>query len=177
MPHLIELDGVRPQVGAGVYIAPTAVLIGDVRVGDRVSIWFGAVLRGDFSSVEIGAGTSIQDNCVMHCSHELPTHVGANVVVGHGAMLEGCEIKDGAVVGMGSIALQRARLGECAVLAAGAVLAEGAHVAPRVLAAGVPAIEKKPLSGSSLEWSRSAAAEYGELRERYLRGAVTLNHD
>jgi carbonic anhydrase/acetyltransferase-like protein (isoleucine patch superfamily) len=171
MATLVEIDGTRPIIGQDVFLAPTAVLIGDVHLGDRANVWFGAVLRGDFSHIEIGEGCSIQDNVVIHCAEELPTIVGRDVTVGHSAMLEGCVVEDGALVGMGAIVLQRARVGARAMLAAGAVLAEGAAIAPGVLAAGVPAVEKKQLSGSAKGWTEHAAAEYQELRRRYLAGA------
>jgi carbonic anhydrase/acetyltransferase-like protein (isoleucine patch superfamily) len=173
MAVIVELGGVRPTIGDDVWLAPTAVLAGDVRVGDRASIWFGAVLRGDSSSITIGAGTSVQDNAVVHCAKDLPTVVGDDVVVGHAAMLEGCVIEDGAVVGMGAIVLQRARLGAGSMLAAGAVLSERREIGAGMLAAGVPAVEKKPLSGAARSWSETAAAEYQEYRHRYLTtGAV-----
>ena len=171
---LIELDGVRPTIGEDVWIAPTAVLVGDVRVGDRASIWFGAVLRGDSTHIEIGAGASVQDNAVIHCAHDLPTVVGRDVIVGHSALLEGCVIEDGAVVGMGAIVLQRARLGAGAMLAAGAVLSERREVAPRTLAAGVPAAEKKELDGAAQRWAETAAAEYQEFRHRYLTASRVI---
>ncbi len=174
MATLVELDGVRPKLGVDVWLAPTAVLIGDVTVGDRANIWFGAVLRGDASSITIGAGTSVQDNAVVHCAKELPTVVGENVVVGHAAMLEGCVVEDGAVVGMGAIVLQRARLGAGSVLAAGAVLTECREIGPGVLAAGVPAAEKKPLSGSARRWTETAAAEYQTYRKRYLTTSAVI---
>jgi carbonic anhydrase/acetyltransferase-like protein (isoleucine patch superfamily) len=165
---LIELGGVRPTIGKDVWIAPTAVLVGNVHVGDNASIWFGAVLRGDSSRIDVGAGCSIQDNAVIHCADELPTVVGEGVVVGHAAMLEGCVIEDGALVGMGAIVLQRAKLGAGSVLAAGAVLPEGREIGAGMLAAGVPAVEKKPLAGSAQRWVETAAAEYQTYRERYL---------
>src|SRR3954467_3679711 len=174
MAVIVELGGVRPTIGEAVWIAPTAVLAGDVRVGDRASIWFGAVLRGDSSSITIGAGTSVQDNAVIHCAEDLPTVVGADVIVGHSAMLEGCVIEDGAVVGMGAIVLQRARLGARAMLAAGAVLSERREIAPGMLAAGVPAVEKKELSGSAQRWSETAAAEYQTYRHRYLTTSAVI---
>ena len=90
---MFELDGVAPTIGEDVFLAPTAVLVGDVRVGDRANIWFGTVLRGDVSYIEIGAECSIQDNAVIHCADELPTMIGADVIVGHGALLEGCMIE------------------------------------------------------------------------------------
>src|SRR5690242_8906785 len=124
MATIIELDGVAPSIGEEVFLAPTAVLVGDVRVGDRANIWFGAVLRGDSSHIEIGEEASIQDNTVIHCAEDLPTRVGARVTVGHGALLEGCTIEDEALVGMGAIVLQRAHVGSGAMVAAGAVVPE-----------------------------------------------------
>ena len=174
MATLVELGGVRPTVGDEVWLAPTAVLVGDVHVGDRASIWFGAVLRGDSSRIAIGAGTSVQDNAVIHCAHDLPTVVGEDVIVGHAAMLEGCVIEDGALVGMGAIVLQRARLGAGSMLAAGAVLSERREIGPGMLAAGVPAVEKKPLSGSARSWSETGAAEYQSYRHRYLTTSAVI---
>ena len=173
MAHIVELDGVRPTIGEDVYLAPTAVVIGDVTIGDRSSVWFGAVLRGDLSRIEIGSRCSIQDTAVIHCAIDLPTIVGDDVTVGHGALLEGCEIEDGAVVGMGAVVLQHARVGRGAVVAAGGVVAERGQVAAGVLAAGVPVTERKRLSGSSARWSEVAVADYQELRARYLSSSTT----
>jgi carbonic anhydrase/acetyltransferase-like protein (isoleucine patch superfamily) len=177
MATLLELDGVAPTIGGDVFLAPTAVLIGDVRVGDRANIWFGAVLRGDRAHIEVGEEASIQDNAVIHCALGLPTVIGRRVIVGHGALLEGCEIEHQAVIGMGAIVLQRARVGPGAMLAAGAVLSERSVVRGGVLAAGVPAREKKELSGSAQEWTRTAADEYQELRRRYLTSGVRALDD
>jgi len=171
---LLELDGVAPTIGSEVFLAPTAVLVGDVRVGDRANIWFGAVLRGDSSYIEIGEETSIQDNSVIHCAHDLPTVIGAQVIVGHGALLEGCVIEDHALIGMGAIVLQRARVGASAMVAAGAVVSERTEIRGRVLAAGVPAREKKELSGSAARWTATAADEYQEFRRRYMTSAVEI---
>lgn len=173
MAHLIELDGVKPTIGADVYLAPTAVLAGDVVVGDRASIWFGAVLRGDSSRIEIGAESSIQDNTVIHCAKDLPTVVGSRVTVGHGALLEGCVIADNALIGMGAVVLQHAHVGSGALVAAGAVVAEHGEVPAGALAAGVPARVKKQLAGASLRWTEIAAEEYQHYRRRYLRSRPT----
>ena len=176
MATIVELDGVAPTFGEGVFLASTAVLAGDVRVGDRANIWFGAVLRGDTSHIEIGAESSIQDNSVIHCADALPTIIGERVIVGHGALLEGCVVEDQAVVGMGAILLQRARLGAGAMLAAGAVMPERMQIAAGVLAAGVPAREKKRLSGSALKWTRSAADEYQQFSKLYMtRGRLRFS--
>ena len=171
MATIVELDGVAPTIGEDVFLAPTAVLVGAVRLGDRANIWFGAVLRGDVSHIEIGRGCSIQDNAVIHCATDLPTVIGSDVVVGHGAMLEGCTIEDGALIGMGAIVLQHGRVGAGAMLAAGAILPEREQIAPGVLAAGVPARVKKELSGSARSWTGRAAGEYQEFRVRYLTTA------
>lgn len=174
MATLIELDGIRPTIGAHVFLAPTAVLVGDVRVADRANIWFGAVLRGDAAHIQIGVECSIQDNVVVHCAEGLPTVIGDRVVVGHGAMLEGCVVEDGALIGMGAIVLQHARVGAGALLAAGAVLPERASVSAQTLAAGVPAVEKKQLSGSAATWTRIAAGEYQKFSGRYLTSSRVI---
>ena len=166
---IIELDGKTPQVADDAFIAPTAVLIGNVTVHAGASIWFGAVLRGDNDAIVIGAGSNVQDNCVIHCADDLPTVVGENVTVGHMAMLEGCTIGDGSLVGMGAIVLQRATVGANSLIAAGAVVGEGMQIPGGVLAAGVPAKVKKELAGSSQRWVETAAREYRSKRLRYMR--------
>ena len=168
MATLIEYEGKTPQVADDAFLAPTAVLIGDVTVGAGASVWFGAVLRGDNSAIVIGEGSNVQDNCVIHCAADLPTIVGANVTIGHMAMLEGCEIEDGTLIGMGAIVLQRARVGSGSLVAAGAVVGEGAEIPPGVLAAGVPARVKKEIAGESQRWVQTAALEYQSKRLRYM---------
>ncbi len=162
-----ELNGKRPSVHPDAYIAPTAVLIGDVEVGAGASVWFGAVLRGDEAAIKVGEGANIQDNVVVHCAHDLPTLIERNASVGHSALLEGCVVEQGALVGMGAIMLQRSRLGAGSMLAAGAVLAEGKSVPAGHLAAGVPATVRKPLDGSSESWVGTAAKHYQERAVRY----------
>ncbi|HKH76985.1 MAG TPA: gamma carbonic anhydrase family protein [Rubrobacteraceae bacterium] len=174
MAHLIAFDGKEPRVAPDAFVAPTAVLIGDVVVEEGASVWFGAVLRGDFNRIVVGAGTSVQDNSVLHTNEELPTAIGRNVTVGHLSLLEGCTVEDGALIGMGSIVLNRARVGSRAMLAAGSVVREDQEIPSEVLAAGVPAQVKKSLKGSSSEWVEMAAREYQALRMRYMDGAKTL---
>src|SRR6476661_6428162 len=147
-----ELGGRRPKVHPDAYIAPTAVLIGDVDIGAGASVWFGAVLRGDEAQIKVGEGANIQDNAVLHCARNLPTVIEDDASVGHSAQLEGCVVERGAVVGMGATMLQRSRLGAGSLLAAGAVLAEGKTVPAGHMAAGVPAAVKKPLDGSAGNW-------------------------
>jgi len=165
---MLTFEGKTPDVADDVFLAPTAALIGNVHVAARSSIWFGAVLRGDFDRIEVGEGTSVQDNAVIHCAPGMPTRVGRNIIVGHGALLEGCVVEDGAVLGMGCVILQRARVGAGAMVAAGAVVAQGQEIPAGHLAVGVPARVAKELEGSSKEWVATAAPAYDALRRRYL---------
>ena len=162
-----ELGGRRPRVHPDAYIAPTAVLIGNVEVEKGASVWFGAVLRGDESTITVGEGANIQDNAVIHCAEDLPTVIEKNASVGHSAQLEGCVVEEGALVGMGATMLQRSRLGAGSMLAAGAVLQEGKHIPPGQIAAGVPATVKKSLDGSSNHWVGTTAQHYRDRATRY----------
>jgi len=157
-----EFRGHRPDVHEDAYIAPTAVLIGDVHIAAGASVWFGAVLRGDESAITLGEGANIQDNAVIHCARDMPTVIERDATIGHAALLEGCVVEAGALVGMGATMLQGSRLGAGSMLAAGAVLGEGKEVPPGHLAAGAPASVKKVLSGSSRSWVSTAAQHYRE---------------
>lgn len=172
MAFLIEYNGKSPQVAGDVFLAPTATLIGDVVVESGANIWFGAVLRGDFGRITVGAGSSIQDNAVIHVGEEWPTVIGQNVTVGHCAIIEGAEIGDGAIIGMNATVLPRARIGSQAVIAAGSVVGEGVEISARTLAAGVPAQIKKELSGSSLEWVKMAPRDYHEKAKEYREQSI-----
>jgi carbonic anhydrase/acetyltransferase-like protein (isoleucine patch superfamily) len=162
-----EFAGRRPAVHPDAYIAPTAVLIGDVEVGANASVWFGAVLRADEAAIKVGDGANVQDNAVIHCARDLPTIIEHDASVGHSAQLEGCVVETGAVVGMGATMLQRSRLGAGSMLAAGAVLGEGQTVPAGHMAAGVPATVKKALDGSSGSWVGITAQHYRERAKAY----------
>ncbi len=162
-----EFEGKTPKVHPDAYIAPTAVLIGEVEVGAGASVWFGAVLRGDDAAIQVGDGANVQDNVVIHVGHDLPTVIEHGASVGHSAQLEGCVVETGAVVGMGATMLQRSRLGAGSMLAAGAVLGEGQAVPPGHMAAGVPAKVKKALDGSSGSWVGITAQHYRDRAARY----------
>jgi carbonic anhydrase/acetyltransferase-like protein (isoleucine patch superfamily) len=162
-----ELAGTRPRVHPDAWVAPTAVIIGDVEIGPGASVWFGAVIRGDEDRISIGAGSNVQDNAVIHCSEGLPTLVGENVTIGHNACIEGCVVDDGATVGTGAIMLQRSRLGASSVLAAGALLLQGQEIPEGMLAAGTPAEVKKPVSGDALRWVERPARIYQHLGRRF----------
>lgn len=169
MANILSFGGISPDVHPSAWVAPTATLIGNVVVEEHASIWFGAVLRGDDPDHEIrvGARTSVQDNCVVHVSARGPTRIGAEVTVGHGAVLESCTVGRGALIGMNAVVLQGAVVGEEALIAAGAVVGAESEIPPRHMAAGAPARAKKELSGESLRWVTHSAGHYVELAARY----------
>ncbi|BCJ86127.1 gamma carbonic anhydrase family protein [Effusibacillus dendaii] len=168
---IYEFNGKRPKIASNVFLAPTAVLIGDVTVEEGASIWFGAVLRGDFGPIVVGARSSIQDNCVIHIG-DTPCYVGEDVTVGHGAILHGCKIGRSSVIGMNSVVLDGATVGEETVIAAGSVVPNNADIPSRVLAAGTPAQVKKTLEGKSLWWVQESSKAYVELKDRYLKQGI-----
>lgn len=169
MAHLLPFDGKAPRIHPTAFVAPTAVLIGDVTVGPEASIWFGAVLRGDDpeNGIVVGAGSSVQDNCVVHVGTWGPTVIGEHVTVGHGAKLESCTIGDRTVVGMNAVILQDVVVGEECVLAANTVVLEGARVPPRSVVAGVPGVVKKTLEGSAAAWIARGGQHYVALSRAY----------
>ena len=122
----------------GVYIADTARVIGDVSLGLRVSVWYGAVIRGDVAPVVIGEGTNIQDNAVIHCDHLVANTIGRDVIIGHGAIVHGESVGDNTMIGMGSVVLGRTRIGRGCIIGAGAVVPPGMHVPDGSLVVGVP---------------------------------------
>ncbi len=168
---IIEYKGKRPKISSKAFIAPNAVLIGDVTVEDDSSIWFGAVLRSDQNQypIVVGARSSVQDNCVIH-SGEAPTIVGEDVTVGHGAIMEGCVIQRGAIIGMNVTVLENTEIGEEALIAAGSVVVPNTKIPPRVLAAGSPAQVKKELGGDALKWIQMGSSTYVNLCRSYLGG-------
>lgn len=168
---IIEYKGHKPKISPKAFIAPTAVLIGDVTVGDDASIWFGAVLRSDQNEnpIVIGARTSVQDNCVIH-SGEGATIIEEDVTVGHAAIMEGCVIRRAAIIGMNATLLDNSEIGEESLIAAGSVVVPHTKIPPRVLAAGSPAQVKKELSGQALNWIKMGSSTYVNLCRNYLRG-------
>lgn len=171
---LLPWDGVWPDVAEDAFLAPGAVLIGNVRVGAAASVWFGAVLRGDHPehAIDVGPRTSIQDNCVIHVGDWRPTLIGADCTVGHGAKLESCRIGAGCTVGMNAVVLQEAVIGERSLVAAGAVVLERTEVPPGSLVAGVPAKVRKALEGSAARWVERGGDHYVALSRRYLERGI-----
>lgn len=169
---IIEYHGKRPKIGNRVFIAPTAVIIGDVEIADGASIWFGAVLRGDEGRILIGEESNVQDNAVLHTTPEFATVLAPRVTVGHGALLEGCFVEEGAVIGMGAVVLQEAVIGERSLIGAGSVVTRGTIIPKNSLAAGSPAVFKKEISGAALRSIERSARIYVELSASYLEEGI-----
>jgi carbonic anhydrase/acetyltransferase-like protein (isoleucine patch superfamily) len=162
-------QGKEPVVGANVYIAETARVIGEVELADGVSIWEFAVIRGDMFGIRIGELSNIQDLCICHTTNGgPPVIVGHRVTVGHRAILHSCTIEDSCLIGMGAILLDGVRVGSGSIVAAGSVLLEGFQVPPRSLVAGVPATVKKTISEAAMERIGRKAEEYHRLALAYL---------
>jgi len=164
---ILDYNGKTPRIGANVFIAPTAAVIGDVEIGDNASIWFGAVVRGDMAPIRIGCGTNIQDNVTVHVDKGHPAIIGANVTVGHNAVVHGCAVEDDCLIGIGSVVLSGARIRHGCVVAAGAVVREGADIGPLHLVAGAPAVFKKALAPLPGDHVISTVADYLQLRADY----------
>lgn len=160
--------GKRPVIDPTAFVAETATVVGDVVVGPRSSIWFGTVVRGDVFNVRIGAETSIQDNTVIHVTHDrYATSVGNRVTVGHGVILHGCTVHDLVIVGMGAVILDQAEVGERCIIGAGALVTPATKIPPGHLAVGAPARVKRPLTEDELAWLESSAEHYVQLTEKY----------
>ena len=171
----ITFHGKTPRVHPTAFIAPTAVLIGDVEVGEGSSIWFGAVLRGDNGPIRVGARTSIQDNAVIHVT--VRTQIDDDVTIGHAAVMEDCHIKNHALIGSNAVLLNGSVIGEGSLIAAGSVVGERVEIPDHVLAAGVPAKIKKPIEGEAAKWIKIAADEYVELSRAYREQGIGRDHD
>lgn len=171
---IYALDGVAPELGAGAWVAPTAVLIGAVTLGEGANIWFGAVLRGDNERICVGAGSNVQENCVLHTDMGYPLDIGPNCTIGHKALLHGCTIGEGSLIGMNATVMNGARVGRYCIIGAGALVTEGKDIPDYSLVVGVPAKVIRALDPAdtqsrllkSATHYRSAAARMGaELSE------------
>jgi carbonic anhydrase/acetyltransferase-like protein (isoleucine patch superfamily) len=166
---ILAYRGKSPRIGSNVFIAPTAVVIGDVDIADGASIWYGAVVRGDSAAIRIGRETNIQDNCTVHVDAGVPVDIGEAVVVGHNAVVHGCTIEDLCLIGIGAVVLNHARIRRGSIVGAGAVVREHQVVGPLALAAGIPAQIRKELPPETLETIRHDADTYLELARQHGR--------
>ncbi len=178
MNPLRSYRGSAPRLGQRVYIDPAATVIGDVTLGDDVSIWPGAVLRGDVQRIQVGARSNIQDGAIVHVTHDgpyapggLPCVIGAGVTVGHGAVVHACRIGDGCLIGMHATVLDGAVLGQYGFVGAGSLIAPGKVVGDGELWVGNPARLVRKLSEQQIEQLQYSADHYVRLKDEYLATA------
>ena len=159
-----------PTIHPTAFIAPTAVVLGDVTLDAHSSVWYQAVLRGDLAPITIGAETNIQDGTIVHVDTGVPCRVGRRVGVGHRVILHGCEVEDGCLIGMGSVLLNRVRIGTGSVVAAGAVVPEGMIVPPGSLVMGVPGRIVRPVDAELSRRIADTWAHYVEMAREHREG-------
>lgn len=169
---LYKLDDVSPQLDDedSTWIAPDASVIGKVRLAAKTGVWFGAVLRGDNELISIGAGTNVQEHCVLHTDMGYPLTVGENCTIGHRAILHGCTIGDNSLIGMGAIVLNGARIGKNCLVGAGALITEGKEFPDNSLIVGVPAKAVRELDDKAAEGLRQSAELYIANGQRFRNG-------
>ena len=151
---------VKPQIDPSARLAENTVVTGDVVLGAEVSVWYGAVLRGDAGEIRVGRGSNVQDNVVIHCSEGMPVVIGEGVVVGHGAILHSCRVEKDCLVGMGAILLDGCIIGEGSIIGAGALVSPGKEIPPRSLVMGVPGKVMREVSEEEVQSTRENAAQY-----------------
>ncbi|HEX9741623.1 MAG TPA: gamma carbonic anhydrase family protein [Nitrospiraceae bacterium] len=162
-------QGVLPVVPKSVFVEDTAVVIGDVVLGEDCSIWFHAMVRGDVNYIRLGERTNVQDLCMLHVTHDThPLVIGSDVTVGHNVILHGCMVKDRVLIGMGAIIMDGAVIGEDCVVGAGALVTENTIVPPKSLILGSPAKVKRPVTEKELAWIRESAQNYVTYASQYL---------
>ena len=164
---LYAINDVEPQLGEGAWAAPSADLIGDVRLGARASVWFGAVLRGDNTPLILGPDTNFQDGSIGHSDADFPLTIGARVTVGHQAILHGCTIADDCLIGMGARMLNGATIEPECIVGAGALVTEGKHFERGSLIVGTPARMVRQITDEERQLLRASAAHYAEKAKRY----------
>ena len=167
---LYTIDGATPQLGERAWAAPSADLIGDVRLGARASVWFGAVIRADNTPIIFGEETNFQDGAIGHSDPGAPLTIGARVTVGHQAILHGCTVSDDCLIGMGAKILNGAFLGPECLVGAGALITEGKRFEEGGLIVGVPARLVRPLTDAEKQGLRLSAAHYADTAARYAAG-------
>lgn len=170
MSHLHVYQNNIPQIDKNVFIAPGAHVIGNVQIGMESSLWFNTVVRGDVNWIKIGQRTNIQDLCMVHVdSGGWPCQIGDDVTVGHRVIIHGCEISNRVLVGMGSVIMNGAKIGEDSIIGAASLVTENTVIPPRTLALGSPCKVKRDLTEKEIQMIKLSALHYAELAKSYLK--------
>ncbi|GAA0529945.1 gamma carbonic anhydrase family protein [Saccharopolyspora subtropica] len=171
-PFTLAVDETTPQIDESAFVAPGAALIGRVRLAAQSSVWYNAVLRGDMEDISLGTGSNIQDGCVVHADPGFPATIGNGVTVGHKAVLHGCTVEDGCLIGMGAVVLNGARIGAGSLVAAGTVVLEGTDIPPGSMVAGTPGKIRRDLTAEEQTGLTLSAEHYIALAAKH-RQALT----
>lgn len=163
----LQFNGVAPSINENAYVSESVDIIGDVKVEENVSIWFGARLRADMNKIVIGANSNIQENVVVHVDIESPVIIGENVTIGHSAIIHGCNISNNVLVGMGSIILNNAKISKNSIVGAGALVTQGKEFEEGVLILGNPAKAVRKLSEEEIKSIKRSADNYVALSKKY----------
>jgi carbonic anhydrase/acetyltransferase-like protein (isoleucine patch superfamily) len=174
---LFALDGVEPQIAGDTWIAPDAHLIGNIVIADGASVWFGSILRGDNEVIEVGTGSNVQENCVLHTDIGFPLMIGAGCTIGHKAMLHGCTIGDNSLIGMGATVLNGAVIGDNCLIGAGALVTEGKVIPDGSLVMGVPAKVIRALDTAGIDGLRKSALGYQKNMRRFCDSLTAISSD
>lgn len=170
MPTIRSCNGHIPEIHETAFIAPGAVVVGKVSIGPGASVWYNAVLRGDLNAISVGAGSNLQDGCVVHVDADSPVVIGEDCIVGHQVVLHGCTLEPGCLVGMGSTILDHAVIGRGALVGAGSLVTRGMKVEAGFLYLGSPARKRRPVSPEEKDYLEKDAAGYRELAREHSRG-------
>lgn len=174
MPHY-ALDGTAPDIHPDTaWIAPTAVLVGDIGVGPDVGIWFGVVARGDIERITIGARTNVQENCVLHTDTDYPLVIGEGCTIGHSAIIHGCTIGDNTLIGMGATVLNGAQIGKNCLIGAGALITENKIIPDNSMVLGAPGKVVREIDAEGVEKLRASAERYVRNAHRFAAGMVDV---
>ncbi|MDB5868904.1 MAG: transferase hexapeptide repeat protein [Polaromonas sp.] len=171
---LYQLDDLQPVIHDSAWVAGSAQVIGDVRLAQDSSLWFGVVARGDTATITVGQGSNIQDNSVLHADDGMPLVIGNNVTVGHQVMLHGCTIGDGSLIGIQAVVLNGAKIGRNCLVGAGALVTEGKEFPDGCMILGSPAKAVRQLSEAQIEGLKMSAQHYMDNARRYRTGLKKL---
>ncbi len=169
-----SLEGTAPEIEATAWTAPAAQVMGRVRIGAESSVWYGAVLRGDNAWIEIGPRSNVQDLSVLHTDDDYPMTIGADVTIGHRAILHGCKIEDACLIGMGATVMNGAVIGSGSLVGAGALVTEGTVVPPRSLVLGAPGKVVRTIDDAAAKQILASAGHYVEQTRRHRDGLVEI---
>ncbi|MEH6637819.1 MAG: gamma carbonic anhydrase family protein [Porticoccaceae bacterium] len=171
---IYEYDQHSPEIGDGVFVAPSADVIGQVVIGDRASIWFNAVVRGDTDRIYIGAGSNVQDNAVVHTDPGIQVRIGENVTIGHCAMVHGCTIGENSLIGINAVVLNHVRIGRNCLIGANALVPEGMEIPDNSMVLGTPAKIVRTLDEAAVAGLAESAAGYRDKAAAFIRSLKVL---